>query len=180
MSRLNKLLAFFIVVVFLATAFLFVRISNQRKQELETSLVNKQKQEELEKERQKKLAEKKEIEDIKQGLDKTIGGKIESINQDDNSFVLDLDPLGNHQRYTIQTTGQTQYRMTYVDTKILDPNAEQPEQQEEVTETEFEIQFDQLKEGADAIVEFAKRIDPDKEEKLEAIKVNAVYYKIIK
>ena len=179
MSRLNKLLAFFIVVVFAATAFLFVRIQSQKKQELETSLLNKQKQEQLEQERQKKLAKKKEIEEMMKGWDKTIGGKIDSINQDEKTFVIDLDPLGNHQIYAIQTDDRTEIKMTYVDTRIVNPDAEEVQDQVEVTETEFEIDFSQLKEGADAQVEFAKRLDLEKEEKLEATKVNAIYYKLI-
>lgn len=156
-----------------------LKIFKERNDRIQTELIEKQKKEQQFEDYQKEMKDKKEIAAILKGLDKTIGGKIESIDQNEKSFVVDLDPLGSHQRYTIHTTQKTEFKMTYVDTKIVDPYAEETESQFEVTEKEFDIDFKELKEAVDAQVEFAKRIDIDSEEQLIASKVNVMYFKII-
>jgi hypothetical protein len=177
---MSKKTIFFVVLglLVLANAGIFVYFSMQNKEkELQTALIAQQ-QEQEKIEEQKKQAEKQEIEDIKKGLDKTIGGRIESIDQGEKSFVIDLDPLGSHQRYTILTSDNTEFKMIYVDAKIVDPEAEALGAAERVEEKNFEIEFDRLETGAEAQIEFDKRIDINNKKPLTASKVRIIYHKI--
>jgi len=172
-------LAVVALLVFTLAGVFGLRIFKQRNDRIQTGLIEKQKKEQEFKEYQEAMKEKKEIAAIKNGLDKMIGGKIESIDKNEKSFVVDLDALGSHQRYTIHTTEKTEFKITYIDTKIVDENAEETEDRAEETEAKFDANFDQLKEQVDVQIEFSKRLDIDKEKKLTATKVNAVYFKTI-
>ncbi|MEA2007027.1 MAG: hypothetical protein U9O20_02615 [Patescibacteria group bacterium] len=179
MRRRSKVLIVVLVTLVVVNLGVFVCFLMQNKErDVQTAIIAQQQKEEN-KERQKKQAEKREIEDIKKGLDKTIGGKIESIDLDRKNFVVDLDVFGNHKRYTIYVDEGTELKMTYIDSRIVKPNEEGLESSEQVTEKIFDIEFDELKVGVDAHIKFAKRLDIDKEDILTATKVNAIYYKII-
>lgn len=108
---------------------------------------------------------------MRAGLSRMIAGRIESIDKDQRSFVVNIDPYGDNKTYTILTANNTGYSMMYEDP--IDPEAIDEEdfagniREPEMIETEFEF----IEVGRSAEVHFAQRMDLDTASKLVAQKI---------
>jgi len=168
------LIAIFILVVFVATAYLFVRINNQRNGRLQTALIEKQQQEEKEREYQKEIKIQKDIAAMMRGEKKVLEGVVENINKSNKKLVIDIDPLGKQKQYSISISKNVKYFI--LELKPLEAQVEPESNQENLQGNEYKTviknaQFDNIKLGQYVEVQFAKRIDVDSGAELIARKV---------
>lgn len=56
-----------------------------------------------------KTPEEREVEDIIEGKLRMIGGEVVEVNYDEKFFVLDRDPLGKSEKYTIYINKNTEF-----------------------------------------------------------------------
>src|SRR4030043_2020290 len=114
--------------------------------------------------------EERERQAIKDGLKKTLPGEIAEIDSAHKLFVVDLDPLGKHELYTIHTNKKTTflvraYSLPETKNKSYFPgeNMGIPSLTEERP-----VDFNYLKTGMNIEVNFSKRINVDTTKTLTA------------
>ena len=116
----------------------------------------------------KALDQEREERAMRAGLSKMIAGRIESIDKDQKSFVVDIDPLGDHKTYVISTVNGTGYLMManedFTDQATI---GEEIIREPEMTKTEFKF----LEVGRSVEVHFVQRIDVDIASRLVAQKI---------
>ena len=121
-----------------------------------------------------------DIEAIQAGKIEMFGGRIESVDHTDGSFVLDVDPLGGHKRYTIYVDGRTEFNLFYPAKLILSAEEQESINFTEVDESMYSeprtepTTFDALVAGGDVDVYFKEFLYVDAEDRLVATRVVVV------
>lgn len=177
---MNKKTLLIVVVSLLVLAnigvFVFLFIDS-KKEHAQTAIISQQEREQMEKERKEREEQaraEKEIEDIKKGLMKMLTGIVETIDKDNKNLVIDIDPLGEHSRYSILIAANAEY--FFLENKPIGAQIEPGSSEEEFMERSYEAvftdaNFESIAVGQNIEVQFAERVDIDSGVKLIAQKV---------
>ncbi len=130
-----------------------------------------------------KTPEKHQAEEIKQGLMEMVAGTVVGIDQSQNNFDVDIDPLGTNKTYTIYADNGTKFfSLRYPKPQIgkfKKNNSTSPSEFEEGQSfirkpaKKISVNFDYLKKRMLVEIYFYKRLNP-KKSKLIAKSVNII------
>ena len=159
-----------------ATVFL-MGFLDKRQNDLQTSIIQKQQNEETERKYNKDMDEKREIAAILRGEKKLLEGIVKNIDEENKKLVIDIDPLGKQKKYSISIREDAKYFI--LENKPIEYQVEQNSNEDEFPGSDYittitDAQFEYIELGQYIEVQFAQRVDIDSGVNLIAKKVTII------
>jgi len=105
------------------------------------------------------------LEMIKNGYVKMLTGEVSEVNNDAKNFIIDIDPLGKHKKFTIHTNEKTEFSiLTHTSKESADEDISKHNDEMDISEEYSPADFSNITELSNVTVtlsEWAENVNDD-------------------